>query len=87
MQAKVKERITRMKEALAHVTTQQLQQKEEALDKEIAKLEAHRDLTRTWLHVDMDSFFASVEERDNPALAALPVAGAAAFHVERDELP
>lgn len=31
-------------------------------------LQAGRDLTRTWIVVDMDAFFASVEERDDPSL-------------------
>eukprot|EP00347_Sterkiella_histriomuscorum_P010175 403377318 len=33
-----------------------------------------RDLTRTWMHIDMDMFYAAVEIRDNPELADKPVA-------------
>ena len=29
---------------------------------------------RTWIHVDMDMFYAAVEIRDNPELAKIPVA-------------
>jgi len=31
-------------------------------------------LTRTWIHIDMDMFFAAVEIRDNPNLEGKPVA-------------
>jgi hypothetical protein len=66
-----------MKDELAQATPQHLQHLETRVDKELAKLEAHRDLTRVWLHVDMDAFYASVEERDDPTLKTIPVAGAA----------
>jgi DNA polymerase kappa len=41
------------------------------MDGNMAALNAGRDLTRTWIVVDMDAFFASVEERDNPILVNL----------------
>ena len=46
----------------------------EQADKLLAQLEAERDLSRVIVHLDMDAFFASVEIRDNPELANLPVA-------------
>ena len=33
-----------------------------------------RVLSRTWIHVDMDMFFAAVEIKDDPELADRPVA-------------
>ena len=38
------------------------------MDSKIAKLVADRDLTRTWIVVDLDAFFASVEELHDPKL-------------------
>ena len=41
-----------------------------AMDIKMAALKASADLTRTWLHIDMDAFFASVEELDDPSLVS-----------------
>ena len=38
------------------------------VDAKISQLLADRDLSRTWIHVDLDAFFASVEELDDPSL-------------------
>lgn len=38
------------------------------MDCKVAELRAGADLTRTWIHMDMDAFFASVEELDDPSL-------------------
>lgn len=44
------------------------------LSKHIEALENTRDLSRTWIVVDMDAFYASVEMRDNPSLKDKPIA-------------
>ena len=38
------------------------------MDKKIAALKASIDLTRTWIVVDMDAFYAAVEELHDPSL-------------------
>lgn len=38
------------------------------VDAKISQLLAERDLSRTWIHVDLDAFFASCEELDDPSL-------------------
>ncbi len=40
----------------------------------VREIEGRRNLERTWIHVDMDMFFAAVEIRDNPALKDVPMA-------------
>ncbi len=35
---------------------------------QLMAMEAGRDLSRKWIHVDMDAFYASCEELVNPAL-------------------
>lgn len=41
------------------------------MDRKILALEATRDLTKTWAHVDMDAFYAAAEELANPSLVTL----------------
>lgn len=43
-------------------------------DKRILELEASRDLSKIWLHVDMDAFYAAVETLCNPSLKGKPMA-------------
>jgi DNA polymerase kappa len=45
-----------------------------AADARLARLEASRDLSRCWMVVDFDAFFASVEEQKDPALRDKPMA-------------
>jgi DNA polymerase kappa len=43
-------------------------------EKELEAIRKRRDLTRTWIHVDMDMFYAAVEMLDNPVLKDKPMA-------------
>lgn len=43
-------------------------------DKKISELETTRDLSRIWLHVDMDAFYAAVETLSNESLKGKPMA-------------
>lgn len=63
-----------MHERLRRLSSADLRAAQATTERRIAQLEASRDLSRTWLVVDMDAFFASVEERDQPSLRLLPVA-------------
>ena len=44
------------------------------IDKLLIELEEGRDLSQNIVHVDMDAFYAAVEERDNPSLKDKPMA-------------
>lgn len=46
----------------------------EEINKRLLGIESERVLTETWIHIDMDMFYASVEIRDNPSLADKPIA-------------
>eukprot|EP00898_Chlorokybus_atmophyticus_P001489 jgi/Chlat1/2340/Chrsp17S00177 len=67
-------RIAQMQKAMAELTPQRIQALERTADRRLIELEASRDLSRVWLHVDMDAFYAAVEERANPALKEKPLA-------------
>ena len=52
----------------------QLSAVRQAVGERVAVLEAGRNLTKTWIHVDMDAFFAAVHELERPELRLLPLA-------------
>ena len=43
-------------------------------ERRILELEATRDLSKLWLHVDMDAFYAAVETLKDPSLKGKPMA-------------
>lgn len=71
--AAVEERITAMQAKAAQLTPALVAAHERTAHARMASLEASRDLTRTYLCVDMDAFYAAVEERDDPSLRSKPM--------------
>ena len=74
---------SRAKEMMKKITTYKTQNSGRLYDK--AKKEAQlflaslehpdsRFLSRTWIHIDMDMYYAAVEIRDRPELAKIPLA-------------
>ena len=47
---------------------------QESISKKINNISNNYDLSRTWIHVDLDAFYASVEMREDPSLYELPLA-------------
>eukprot|EP00208_Stichococcus_sp_RCC1054_P006025 CAMPEP_0206147638 /NCGR_PEP_ID=MMETSP1473-20131121/34031_1 /ASSEMBLY_ACC=CAM_ASM_001109 /TAXON_ID=1461547 /ORGANISM="Stichococcus sp, Strain RCC1054" /LENGTH=946 /DNA_ID=CAMNT_0053544649 /DNA_START=259 /DNA_END=3099 /DNA_ORIENTATION=+ len=73
-QAQTDGKIARLRERAARLSPAELASHLRAADAAVAQAAATRDLTATWLVVDMDAFFASVEELHQPALKDKPMA-------------
>ena len=68
------ERVARLKAKAERLTSTELEAHTKKMEEKITMLEASRDLSRAWLTVDMDAFFAAVAERDDPTLKKTPFA-------------
>ena len=70
----VAERIRKQSISLKSITEKQRHEALEVTDQIVKELERSRDLSRTFVHIDMDAFYAAVEILDNPALRDKPMA-------------
>lgn len=67
--AAVEERVQRLRQQGTALAAGELANHCRAADALVAEMEATRDLGRTWLCCDLDAFYASCEQRDDPSLA------------------
>jgi len=67
-------RINEMKARKARLSASDLAHARRDTQRLLVQAEAGRCLTNTWLHVDMDAFFAAVETLDHPEYQAVPMA-------------
>lgn len=70
----VAERIAKQTACFEKLTQQQRREALEATNLIVKELEEMRDLSRTFVHIDMDAFYAAVEILDNPELRDKPMA-------------
>ncbi|CAD6192766.1 unnamed protein product [Caenorhabditis auriculariae] len=73
-QQKLEERIKEIKSRLESATAAERASAQKSMDEMMEDLESERDLTRHYVCVDMDAYFAAVEMRDDPRLRTIPMA-------------
>ncbi|KAF6139067.1 hypothetical protein GIB67_010793 [Kingdonia uniflora] len=73
-EAFIKQKIENMRNQCAKLTVKDMDHYQMVANKRILELEASRDLSKIWLHVDMDAFYAAVETLVNPSLEGKPIA-------------
>ncbi|KAK4741166.1 hypothetical protein SAY87_024754 [Trapa incisa] len=73
-EAEMRQKVERMSAQCEKLSAAELSQNQMVADKRVLELEATRDLTKVWLHVDMDAFYAAVETLCDPSLRGKPLA-------------
>ncbi len=73
-EARTRARLADMRQQAAALTAADLVGAASLADRLFAEVEATRDLGRILVHLDMDMFFAAVEERDHPEYRGKPMA-------------
>ncbi|XP_072986547.1 calcium-transporting ATPase 10, plasma membrane-type-like [Typha latifolia] len=73
-EAFIKQKIENLQAQCAKLTDKDISHFQSVADQKILELEASRDLTKLWLHSDMDAFYAAVETLDDPSLKGKPLA-------------
>ncbi|XP_057963778.1 DNA polymerase kappa isoform X2 [Malania oleifera] len=73
-EALIRQKIEHMRARCANLSAADISHYQTVADKRILELEARRDLSKIWLHVDMDAFYAAVETLSNPSLKGKPMA-------------
>ncbi|WOK99630.1 DNA polymerase kappa isoform X2 [Canna indica] len=73
-EAFIKQKIDSLSAQLAKLTEKDTSHFQTIANKRILELESSRDLSKIWLHTDMDAFYAAVETLENPSLKGKPMA-------------
>ena len=67
-QVRIDNQVDELNRKLGTISADSLSSAVRQADQLILLLKAERDFSRVIVHVDMDAFYAAVEERDNPSL-------------------
>ncbi|KAG0475524.1 hypothetical protein HPP92_015210 [Vanilla planifolia] len=73
-EAFTKQKVEHLRAQVVKLSEKDILHFEMIANKRILELEASRDLSKIWLHTDMDAFYAAVETLENPSLRGKPMA-------------